>query len=347
LTQVTGSNALPGAGDVTFNRDQPYSFIGKDFADWKVYKVEVAGNTCNGCHRMGISNLSNRTSGTALDFGIRATQQGPELSKNPHSTDSPIWMVPGQITFNQTSADAANAIRNCALRGNEVPLPNSPSCRITEFTGLLTAPEDGALLREANGAIWVIVGGAKFHVPDPATLNRLFGGVPIIDVPSGRLNAIPVVPVGGTLLREENGAIWVTVGGAKFHVPDPATLDRLFGGKGYFQLWDGAPSGIPSVPVDGTLLREENGAIWVTVGGAKFHVPDPTTLNRLFAGKEFFQLWDDAPIGIPLVPVDGTLLVEESTAQVFRVSGGHKVPVPPNTVGHVFVLWRGALSQIP
>ena len=47
--------------------------------------------------------------------------------------------------------------------------------------------------------------------------------------------------------------------------------------------------------MDGTLLREENGAIWVVFGGARFHVPDMATLNRLYGGKPVSQLWDGGP----------------------------------------------------
>ncbi|HYO52125.1 hypothetical protein [Archangium sp.] len=135
LTQLTGPNALPGAGDVSFNRDQPYYFVGADFASWKAYKVEVAGNLCIGCHRMGTSNLFNFDDGAALDLGIRATATS-EIAKNPHSAASPIWMTPGQITYSQANADAAASIRACALRRNESPLPNSSTCRITQYTGV-------------------------------------------------------------------------------------------------------------------------------------------------------------------------------------------------------------------
>jgi hypothetical protein len=136
LTQITGPNALPGAGDFSFNRDEPYSFVGEDFALWKAYKVEVAGNTCNGCHRMSVNNIWSGN-GTALDLGIRATAPSQE-GKNPHSPDSPIWMLPGQIFYRPESADAAQEIRNCALRLNESPLPNSPSCKITEYASQYT-----------------------------------------------------------------------------------------------------------------------------------------------------------------------------------------------------------------
>ncbi|RKH67184.1 hypothetical protein D7W81_14260 [Corallococcus aberystwythensis] len=133
LTQVTGVNKLPGAGDFGFNRDQPYRFIGADFATWKAYKVEVAGNVCLGCHRMGTNNQVTYDDGVALDLGIRATATS-EVAKNPHSPASPIWMTPGSTLYDANNASAAAAIRACALRRNEVPLPNTSTCRITQYT---------------------------------------------------------------------------------------------------------------------------------------------------------------------------------------------------------------------
>jgi len=139
LSQVTGANRLPGAGDTSFNRDQPYSFVGADFASWKAYKVEVGGNTCNGCHRMGTNNAFSYSDGTGLDFGIRATATS-EAAKNPHSATSPIWMLPGQVFYDATRAAAAQEIRNCALRRTENPLPSSSACRITEFASAYQPP---------------------------------------------------------------------------------------------------------------------------------------------------------------------------------------------------------------
>src|SRR5271157_2431844 len=63
--------------------------------------------------------------------------------------------------------------------------------------------DNGALLREANGAIWVVFGGARFHVPDMPTLNRLYRGKPVINVATGGVNGLATTPVDGTLLREE------------------------------------------------------------------------------------------------------------------------------------------------
>ncbi len=157
LAQVTGPNALPGASDFSFNSNQPYAFVGHDFANWKAYKVEVAGNECISCHRLGVNKVSPGR-GTALDFGIRATSAS-EPSKNPPSADSPIWMppVPVQVAFNQAHANAAKAIHDCAARLNENPLPNTATCRITQFAGAYVSPAQPHF-----AAIWVKPGGPAF-----------------------------------------------------------------------------------------------------------------------------------------------------------------------------------------
>ena len=211
-------------------------------------------------------------------------------------------------------------------------------------------PEPPELLRNELGEIWVIYGGAGFHVPDMPTLERLFAGVAITPTIT---TVFPTAPDDGTLLREESGAIWVVFGSAKFQVPDMPTLNRLFPGRTVNQLWDGATHQIPDIPgrpdLGRVFLREESGAIWVVIGGAKFHVPDMPTLNRLFGDHPYplYQLWDGAPNQIPYIPVNGTLLREESSPQVYIIEGGHKLPAPAGAVGQRHELWDGALAQIP
>jgi uncharacterized repeat protein (TIGR01451 family) len=184
ITQNMGSNTMPGAGDFSFNSNQPYSFVGAEFASWRAYKVEVAGNTCNGCHRMGTNNLS-QGGGTAVDFGIRATAPS-EAHKNPHSPDSPIWMTPGQITFSPANAAAANAIRNCALRKNENPLPNAPDCKIEQFAGAFDFRADLSLEQTVSAAS--VIAGTNLTYVLKVTNNGLVAkaGATLIDtLPAG------------------------------------------------------------------------------------------------------------------------------------------------------------------
>ncbi|MDH4153811.1 MAG: hemopexin repeat-containing protein [Nitrospira sp.] len=150
MSQVAGaggSRLLPGAMEpYTFNSSgDPYYFVGSDFASWKAYQVEIDGNHCNDCHRMGVSNVPVHGAlgghGTARDFGIRATAKDQGLAvKNSLGSDSPMWMVPNDPDnspldkFSQAHADAAKAMKDCADRFSvNSALPNERLCRITRF----------------------------------------------------------------------------------------------------------------------------------------------------------------------------------------------------------------------
>jgi hypothetical protein len=141
---TTGPNAFPGATDSSFNSGREgtggakYSFVGEDFANWKAYTVEVAGNVCTSCHRMGMNNITG--GGTARNFGPLSTApSGTERNKNPHSAASPIWMPPNNTLHSPANAAAAEAIRACAaqFRPNQ-PLPDSNDCRIKLFAEAYT-----------------------------------------------------------------------------------------------------------------------------------------------------------------------------------------------------------------
>lgn len=207
-------------------------------------------------------------------------------------------------------------------------------------------PPDRTLFAD-SGAVHVLYGGARFHVPDPATLARLFPGQAITTTWAGAMRDIPTAPMDGTMLREENGRIWIVAGQAKFLVPDMPTMERLYAARPVCQLWDGAPSQVGDKPIDGTLLRVEDGKVWVVVGGGKFHVPDPATLVRLFGGRPWVNLWTGALDRLPDVPNDGTLLQEEGSDVIYVIRNRMKARSEPLQRGIVHRLWGGALASIP
>ncbi|MFZ1426922.1 MAG: hypothetical protein WAS21_09165 [Geminicoccaceae bacterium] len=139
-------NRLPGAGVNGFNQTQPYRIIGNDFANWKAYSVEIDGNTCLLCHRLGVSNISGGSSGTAIEFAKRSTA-ATMMNKNLHSTNSPIWMPPqtysNDVMYNEDREKWAKAISDCARRVTQNPLPNDAStCRIRQFSVSGDPPPD-------------------------------------------------------------------------------------------------------------------------------------------------------------------------------------------------------------
>jgi len=130
----TAPNALPGAGVRTFNGTNPVAYVGTDFQDWRLYSVTLQNNTCNGCHRMGYSNTPEVGKGTALDFGIRATNRD-NIAKNPNSAASPIWMIPPQTDYDEANHVSAVALQACAqaLKNGTAP---PAGCSSTQFSKL-------------------------------------------------------------------------------------------------------------------------------------------------------------------------------------------------------------------
>jgi microsomal dipeptidase-like Zn-dependent dipeptidase len=249
-----------------------------------------------------------------------------------------IYVVEGGARFHVPDMQTFNSLYNAA---------DIRHVAATETEGIMTWPVDGTLLAETNGAVHVFYQGARFHVPDPATFNALFSWADVRQLWDHAVDHLPLIPVDGTLLEEVNGAVHVVYGGARFHVPDPATFNTLFNGADVHRLWDHAVDQIPLIPADGTLLEEANGAVHVVYGGARFHVPDPATFDALFNWANVHKLWDHAVDQIPLIPTDGTAIELGSGGQVWIVRHGQRFPPPPGEPVPTRMLWPGAEKQIP
>lgn len=89
---------------------------------------------------------------------------------------------------------------------------------------------DGSVLREASDPkVYAIYGGAKFWIPDAATLFRLFpaGWALVQAVADGTLAGLGTVPSDGSILREEHSAyVYLIETGTKRHITTPAALRR-------------------------------------------------------------------------------------------------------------------------
>jgi hypothetical protein len=111
---------------------------------------------------------------------------------------------------------------------------------------------DGTLLKEqSNPAVYVVYGGAKFHIPSEEEFLALgFAWEAIRVEPDGALVSLPNVPRDGTLLKERSTPpVYVMRGGRKSHIPNEQRFEEL----GF--AW----SDIRVVP-DGVLARFLDGA---------------------------------------------------------------------------------------
>jgi hypothetical protein len=113
----------------------------------------------------------------------------------------------------------------------------------------------------------------------------------------------------------------------------------------------GFMAAFPPILKDGTLLKSLAKEVYAIYGGAKFLVPSSSVLNMLNIlnkGIDIRSVLKNTLDDIPRVPVEGTLLREESSSQVYVILNGRKKRLESSSVaGQVHVLWNGALAQIP
>ena len=228
--RLPGTN--PGAGPwdqrFSWNQTLPLSFVGNDFQSWKTFALSItgAGSGCLGCHRLGFSETNgtfNVGSGTAQNFALIATAK-TQSHKNPHSTDAPIWMTPGQITYSAANETEAQAAAACAqaitTKLNNPGAPDPPQgCQFAQF---------GHGNSCTGGPIQVVLNGATQSDPT--------GGRTDVTVPLGSCSDPSQCPPGLCYWRSVHGPFWQNT---PFAVPiaDVAyrgSFIRIFGENG---LW--------------------------------------------------------------------------------------------------------------
>ncbi len=117
LAQLTKKpHALPNSADGFNNLNTPYKFVGLDYATNRTWSVRLASPnnvdySCIACHRLAVSNIT-QVHGSSAEFAVVSTQVS-QYSKNPHSLTSPIWMAPGQTTFDVAALASAQRYKQC------------------------------------------------------------------------------------------------------------------------------------------------------------------------------------------------------------------------------------------
>jgi hypothetical protein len=190
---------------------------------------------------------------------------------------------------------------------------------------------DGTLLSErSDPAIFVMRGGGRFHVPSPQEFEAGgFDWAGVAEVQDGSLRHVSTFPANRTTLRERSSsAVHVTFGGTPFALSSPDGMAVLGLDPGVVRVIpDGSLGGLPALPREGTLLREQSDpAVYVMMGGTLRHVPTPEEFEaRGYVAGAVGIVPDGAlapiPKGEPLeVTPPSTAPVPASWAQ--RTSGG-------------------------
>ena len=179
--------------------------------------------------------------------------------------------------------------------------------RVSDLTGSLrgrvrvAVPRDGALLKEqSRPEVFVVYGGAKFHIPSPDEFTALgFAQKYIRVVSDGQLAPIPDVPLDSTLLKElSRPEVYVAYGGAKFHISNREEFIALgFAWDDIRVIPDGALARIPDVPRDGALLKERSRPdVYVIRAGQKSHIPSEQRFEALGYSSRAIQVVPDGAL---------------------------------------------------
>jgi hypothetical protein len=166
-----------------------------------------------------------------------------------------------------SASPCAGATPHCGGAGSCVACRNDTDCQAgpcevascsnTATCSTQTAPNginlsgiaDGSLVQQPMvSPIYVVFGGAKFHVPDVPTLNRLYGGTTVEDINALTLAILGSIPVTGTTLKEDgDDAIWRVEDGLRRHITTLDILQMHCGGSGVVKV---VPAGtLSAIPV--------------------------------------------------------------------------------------------------
>jgi hypothetical protein len=180
------------------------------------------------------------------------------MTRNPDPAGAKFVFTPSVIMLTYDSAKQLTQTNSLGVPGLlSIPFHDDPDLGDGFYTLYVQVEEvapphyaDGAVVREASRPeVYVIFGRAKFWIPDPDTLQRLYGGWGAVQsVPDGTLAFAGVtdVPVDGTLLREEHDpVVWQMSAGQKRWVINPDVLAH-HGGWGQMRVVpDGATGRFP------------------------------------------------------------------------------------------------------
>ena len=184
---------------------------------------------------------------------------------------------------------------------------------IAAYSGTIDRPcwidmPNGCLLQEfGDPKVYLIEGGAKFHIPNPQALKDM--GYTFADVdpaPSGFMATVPDVPRDDTLIREHKGNdIYVVYAGARFRVADAGIASPALAFN--LELTRSVPPGglgqVPTMPSDYTRFREESTqAQYLVVNGGRVHI-SKAQLETLKANGYVERLYVLPDGGLAHIPI--------------------------------------------
>jgi CHAP domain len=144
------------------------------------------------------------------------------------------------------------------------------------ITNTPTSYADGAVLREPDGTIELMVGGMPYYL-SPADYAEL-GTPPATSVPAGTFAMMPSEIRDGVIVRKPNGDIYEVVGNFGYHL-SPADYAQI-GSPSWVSVPSSLIGTLSAAPDDDTVLRDvSSGAEYQIIGGARYWITATDAVN--------------------------------------------------------------------
>lgn len=263
---------------------------------WESYTGQVPWMDPAGCVTQARNDLKTLSPGRSLDY-IPMLQGDSTPPRTQLALDAAVRAESTRVSLWRRGV-VSNSVWDMIAGYTE---PDGPHCALDLV--------DGCLIREATQpAVYLVQGGAKFHIPNEATFVEMgFDWRDVQVVPLGLTRDIPDAPADGTLLTVFGEAGYsVVYGGARFGVASAEQLPAL-GLDAAKALVVPSVDEIPAVPNDFTRLKELSTADeFVTYGGSRIPL-DADGLAALVAlgrgAPSAFVVPDGALAVIPVAQV--------------------------------------------
>ncbi len=189
-----------------------------------------------------------------------------------------------------------------------------------------------------NTQLWVIENGQRFAIAPFAAAQRGISTESVIVVsPTELQNYIDggkLLPLEGSLLRADgNLTVYVMLNGQKRPVSFGVFQQRKFSFANVNVLSPAEVAGIPTGPIlpplDGTLIKGENSmAVYFVENGTKRVFSYHVFIQRGYSFRSVTTLTTDEmaalPAGLPVAPLDNTLIKTADSPAIFMVKNGSK-----------------------
>lgn len=220
---------------------------------------------------------------------------------------------------------------------------------LNRYSAVKQGFRDGSLIRTPDGRVWAVSDGARRHIPSHeafTSLNYSYNNVREVSADEGRLHPVgsPISSISshpnGTLIKADGPQIYVVEVGAKRHVPSQAVLESRFSGEDIVLISEaelGAYMQGPPVEFrDGTLIRTEDGRVWVIENGLRRHITNHEVFSGL--GYSYNVVWSVSS-GEAALHAEGPGLISAS----FHPDGS----ILKGSTSEIWVVRMGTLLHVP